>query len=110
MAIKNRHIPTSLTRTLMRKRPERDPVKFKRQGLLANGTIWEAPKGYTSKGVVIVENHMLLKDTVPEAVHRRAELKGDVIIKLRSETIVKDGRMVGDRIEAEYFVPEFLCC
>ena len=109
MAVKNRHIPTSLTRTLMRKRPERDPVKFKRQGLLTSGTIWEAPAGYISKGVVIVENHMLVEDTVPEAVHRRSELKGDVIIKLRSETIVKDGRMVGDRIEAEYFVP-FLCC
>jgi len=93
----------------MRQRPERDPVKFKRQGLLTNGTIWEAPAGYISKGVVIVENHMLVEDTVPESVHRRSELKRDVIIKLRSETIVKDGRMVGDRIEAEYFVP-FLCC
>jgi hypothetical protein len=72
--------------------------------------IFEAHKGYQSMGVVIVENYMLIEDTVPEAVHQRAELKGDVIIKLRSETIVKDGRLAGDRIEAEYFVPIFLCC
>ena len=109
MADEKRHIHDSLPpRTLIR--PERGPVKFKQPSALTAGTIWEAPAGYISKGVVIFENHMLVEDTVPEAVHRRSELKGDVIIKLRSESIVKDGRMVSDRIEAEFFVRLFLCC
>jgi len=59
---------------------------------------------------VVVENFQVVKDTVPDAVHQRADAGGDVIIKLRSETIVKDGRVVSDRIEAEFFVRLFLCC
>ena len=111
MANKESGIPRSLRRSLIGTRPERGPVKFKKRGLFpTDGRIWQAPKGYKSMGVVTVENYILVEDTVPEAVHRRAELKGDVIIKLRSETIVKDGRLVVDRIEAEYFVREFLCC
>lgn len=110
MANEKSGIPRSLRRSLIGTRPERGPVKFKKRGPLTDGRIWQAPKGYKSMGVVIVENYILVEDTVPEAVHRRAEIKGDVIIKLRSETIVKDGRLVSDRIEAEYFVREFLCC
>jgi len=109
MANGKRHIHASLPpRTLIR--PERSPAKLKPAGTLKSGKIWTAPKGYRSAGVVIVEDYQLIEDTVPESVHQRAELKGDVIIKLKSETIVKDGRMVSDRITAEFFVPEFLCC
>ncbi|MCW9014193.1 MAG: hypothetical protein OQL06_10450 [Gammaproteobacteria bacterium] len=59
---------------------------------------------------MIVENFQLVEDTVPDAVHRKSGMGDDVIIQLRSETIVKDGRLAVDRITAEYFVREFLCC
>ena len=104
-----RQMPFSLRRKLAQERPERGPVKPRKPGLLTNG-IWEAPPGYESAGIVIVENFQLVKDTVPEAVHRKSGMGDDVIIKLRSETIVKDGKLVVDRIEAEYFVRPFLCC
>jgi hypothetical protein len=103
-----RGIPASLTRSLPR--AERIPATLKHPSLPTDGRIFEAPQGYKSAGIVIVENFQLVKDTVPQAVHDKADSGGDVIVKLRSETIVKDGRMVGDKIEAEYFVrDEFLC-
>ena len=107
---KKSSIPASLSRILTRTRPEKNAAKFEKPGLLTNGKLFEAPKGYKSVGKVIVENYMLVEDTVPEDVHQRAGLSDDVIIKLRSETIVEDGQLKGDRIEAEYFVREFLCC
>lgn len=103
-------IPASLSRILTRTRPQQNVAPFKQPGPLTSGKLFEAPKGYKSVGTVIVENYMLVEDSVPEDVHRRAGLSDDVIIKLRSETIVENGQLKGDRIEAEYFVREFLCC
>lgn len=109
MSNTNAGTPASLAKA--RKTPEKVPEGFLKTDLTTVETIWPAPNGYRSAGVVIVENFMLLKDTVPDEIHQRAENQGDVIIKLSSETITKDGRMVGDRITAEYFVPKpFLCC
>lgn len=109
MANEKSHIHSSLPpRTLIRQ--DRGPAKLRKPSMTTAKTLFEPPSGYKSAGVVIVENYMLLEDTVPEAVHQKADAGGDVIIHLRSETIVKDGRLSGDRIEAEFFVREFLCC
>jgi hypothetical protein len=88
------------------------PVKLMHPGLLPAGRMFETPKGHKYVGKVVVEDYQLVEDTVPEAVHRRAERNRDVIIKLRSESIVKDGRLVKDRIVSEFFLPDhpFLCC
>lgn len=110
MTDNNREMPFSLRRKLMKERPEKGHQQHKKPGVLTNGIIWEAPQGYRSVGIVVVENFQLVKDTVPERIHRMNESNGEIIIKLQSETIVKDGQLVIDRITAEYYEREFLCC
>jgi hypothetical protein len=101
-------IPPALT--IARAKAARIPGGLKDPATLTSG-IFEAPKGYRSAGIVIVEQFQLVQDTVPQSVHDKADSGSpDVIVKLRAETITKDGRLKSDRIEAEYFVKEFLCC
>jgi RHS repeat-associated protein len=66
-----------------------------------------APPGYEYAGMTVVENHVLKYDTVPPG----ADESGDAIIMLESETIVKDGRLVLDRIVTHTFTKkkEFRC-
>ncbi len=97
----NRPIPVHLRRILTKTRPEKKPL-LKKPGQLANN-LFEAPKGYKFAGSMTVENFQLVEDTVKPHVYYRAGKSDDIIIKLRSETITKDGRMVKDRIVAEYF-------
>jgi hypothetical protein len=101
-------IPPALT--IARAKAARMPGGLKDPTTLTSG-IFQAPKGYKSAGIVIVEQFQLVQDTVPQSVHDKADSGSpDVIVKLRAETITKDGRLKSDRIEAEYFVKEFLCC
>jgi hypothetical protein len=103
-----RRIPAALT--IARAKAARIPGGLRDPATLTSG-MFPAPKGYRSAGIVVVEQFQLVKDTVPQSVHDQADSGSpDVIVKLRAETITKDGRMKSDRIEAEYFVKEFLCC
>lgn len=109
MSPEKSRIPPSLSRILATTPPRRDPIPFKKPGHLTSSMGFEIPAGYVSRGVVIVEDFQLQLDTVPDDVHQRAGLSDDVIIRVKAESVVKDGRLVGDRIVAEYFV-RFLCC
>jgi hypothetical protein len=101
-------IPPALT--IARAKAGRISGGLKDPTTLTSG-LFPAPKGYKSAGIVIVEQFQLVQDTVPQSVHDKADSGSpDVIVKLRAETITKDGQLKSDRIEAEYFVKEFLCC
>jgi RHS repeat-associated protein len=67
-----------------------------------------APAGYQYAGSMMVENSVLKFNSVPPD----KENCEDTIIKIESETIVKDGKLVSDKITAHYFskIPEFRCC
>ena len=101
-------IPPALT--IARAKAARIPGGLRDPATLTSG-IFPAPKGYRSVGIVVVEDFRLVQDTVPPSVHYQADSGSpNVIVQLRAETITKDGRLKSDRIEAEYFIKEFLCC
>ncbi len=103
-----RRIPPALA--IARAKAARIPGGLRDPATLTSG-LFPAPEGYRSVGIVVVENFQLVKDTVPQGVHDQADSGSpNVIVKLRAETITKDGRLESDRIEAEYFIKEFLCC
>lgn len=103
-----RGIPPALT--IARAKAARIPGGLSDPATLTSG-IFPAPPGYRSAGIVVVEQFQLVQDTVPQSVHDQADSGSpNVIVKLRAETITKDGRLKSDRIEAEYFIKEFLCC
>jgi hypothetical protein len=102
--------PPVLKRLLAR--AERIPGKLKQPSLPAAGTLFTAPAGYKSAGIMIAENFQLVLNTVPRWVEEKADVGSpDVIVQLKAETIWgEDKRMVKDKIEVEYFIKEFLCC
>ncbi len=105
-------MPASLRRVLTTLQAEKKPVPVLRKPGTLSTVIFDAPDGFKYAGKIVVENWMEVENTVPEDIYQMAGLSDKVIIKLRSETIVENGRMVKDRITAEFFewdISQFRC-